>query len=206
MNKYRIESTRLQSWDYGSNGAYFITICTINRKHFFGNIQDGKMHLSEIGLLAEKHWLEIPQHFPFVSLGNFVVMPDHTHGILIINKLDTETPKLGVSFVEIPKPNLMETPKPNLDIREETPKLGVSVETVETPKPKNGGKNPKWKPNSIGSIINQYKRVVTLNARKIQKNFGWQSLYHDQIIRNAHHYENINSYIAKNPANWDKNR
>ena len=198
MNKYRIESTRLQSWDYGNNGAYFITICTKKRKHFFGNILDGEMHLSEIGLLAEKHWLEIPQHFPFVSLGNFVVMPDHTHGIPIINKLDIETPNLGVSP--------METPKPNLDIREETPNLGVSVETVETPKPKNGGKNPKWKPNSIGSIINQYKRVVTINARKIQKNFGWQSLFHDYIIRNAQQYENINNYIAKNPANWGKKK
>lgn len=85
-NKYRIPSARLQNWDYGTNGAYFITICTQNREHFFGEIVDGQMQLNELGQLAEKYWLEIPQHFPFIELGNFVVMPNHTHGILIIDK------------------------------------------------------------------------------------------------------------------------
>ena len=90
-NKYRISSARLQSWDYSNNGAYFITICTQNRNHFFGKIQNQEMHLSEIGKLAEKYWLEIPEHFPFVELGNFVVMPNHFHGILIINKINIDS-------------------------------------------------------------------------------------------------------------------
>ncbi len=87
-NKYPIPSARLQSWDYGSNGAYFITICTKNRKHFFGEISGGEMHLNELGKLAEKYWIEIPQHFTFIELGEFVVMPNHMHGILIIDKTD----------------------------------------------------------------------------------------------------------------------
>ena len=90
-NKYRISSARLQSWDYSNNGAYFITICTQNRNHFFGKIQNQEMHLSEIGKLAEKYWLEIPEHFPFVELSNFVVMPNHFHGILIINKINIDS-------------------------------------------------------------------------------------------------------------------
>jgi REP element-mobilizing transposase RayT len=93
QNKYRIQSARLQNWDYGSNGAYFITICTQNREHFFGEIignnsssnTEKSMRLNEIGLFAEKYWKEIPKQFPYVELGNFVVMPNHTHGILIIN-------------------------------------------------------------------------------------------------------------------------
>lgn len=89
-NKYRIPSARLQNWDYGANGAYFITICTHNREHFFGEIVvsagEPTMQLSEMGKLAEQHWMEIPTHFPFVELGNFVVMPNHTHGILIVDK------------------------------------------------------------------------------------------------------------------------
>lgn len=93
QNKYRIQSARLQNWDYGSNGAYFITICTQNREHFFSEIignnsssnTEKSMQLNEIGLLAKKYWLEIPKQFPYVELGNFVVMPNHTHGILIIN-------------------------------------------------------------------------------------------------------------------------
>ena len=59
-NKYRIETTRLKNWDYGWNAAYFITIVTKNRVHYFGEIKNGKMHLSEIGEMAEKYWNEIP--------------------------------------------------------------------------------------------------------------------------------------------------
>ena len=86
QNKYRIASTRLQNWDYGSNAAYFITICTKKRKHFFGEIINKEMQLNDAGKLAEQYWLEIPNHFPFIELGNFVVMPNHMHGILIIDK------------------------------------------------------------------------------------------------------------------------
>ena len=93
-NKYRITSARLKGYDYGSEGAYFITICTDNREHFFGeikevsegNITKKTMHLNHVGRLAEQFWMEIPVHFPFVELGEFVVMPNHIHGILILNK------------------------------------------------------------------------------------------------------------------------
>ena len=86
QNKYRIESARLQSWDYGNNGSYFITICTKNREHHFGKIVEQEMQLNETGKLAEQYWVEIPIQFPFIELGNFVVMPNHVHGILIIDK------------------------------------------------------------------------------------------------------------------------
>lgn len=86
QNKYRIPSARLQDWDYGWNAPYFVTICTQNREHYFGKIGNGKMQLSEIGEIAKKCWIEIPEHFTFVELGAFVVMPNHVHGIIIINK------------------------------------------------------------------------------------------------------------------------
>lgn len=88
QNKYRIKSTRLQDWDYGSNAAYFVTICTQNREHYFGEITNGIMQLSEIGYMANKYWSEIPKHFPFVELDEFVIMPNHVHGIIVINKSD----------------------------------------------------------------------------------------------------------------------
>lgn len=91
QNKYRIASARLQSWDYGNNGSYFITICTKNREHFFGKIAEQEMHLNETGKLAEQYWVEIPEHYPFIELGNFVVMPNHMHGILIIENSDPKT-------------------------------------------------------------------------------------------------------------------
>ena len=85
-NKYRIKSIRLPNWDYGWNAAYFITICAKNRIHYFGKIENEKMILTDIGKSAEKYWYEIPEHFPFVKLGEFVVMPNHIHGIIIIDK------------------------------------------------------------------------------------------------------------------------
>jgi len=85
-NKYRIKSTRLQNWDYGWNAAYFVTICTADQKCFFGKIRNGKMQLSETGRWADKFWHEIPNHFSFVRLGAFVVMPNHIHGIVVIDK------------------------------------------------------------------------------------------------------------------------
>jgi REP element-mobilizing transposase RayT len=96
--KYRIPSARLITWDYGWNAQYFITICTKNKEHSFGEIINNKMELSEIGKLALSFWEEIPEHFPFVFLDEFVVMPNHIHGMVIIDKPQNEAP-----FTEIPK-------------------------------------------------------------------------------------------------------
>ncbi len=69
----------MQSWDYGNNAFYHVTICTKNMIHLFGQVFDEKMQLNDLGFLAEKFWLEIPAHFSFVKLDEFVVMPNHVH-------------------------------------------------------------------------------------------------------------------------------
>ncbi|MEK7598102.1 MAG: hypothetical protein AAB441_05685 [Patescibacteria group bacterium] len=86
-DKYRIPTSRLPNWDYSDNGYYFITICTKDKEEFFGNIINNKMCLSEIGEIANKCWLEIINHFPFVALDEFITMPNHIHGILIIKNV-----------------------------------------------------------------------------------------------------------------------
>lgn len=91
-NKYRIKSTRLKGWDYSSEGFYFITICTYNRNQYLGQIINGKMELSEIGVIVEKYWHEIPRHYKNISLDSFVIMPNHLHGIIIVNfKMPVDT-------------------------------------------------------------------------------------------------------------------
>ena len=91
LNKYRISSTRLQTWDYGSQALYFITICTKDRENYFGEIitaetQDlASLRPTTMGAVAQKNWKEIPLHFPFVELDEFIVMPNHIHGILFFN-------------------------------------------------------------------------------------------------------------------------
>jgi putative transposase len=87
-NTYRIESARAQWWDYGLNGAYFITICTKNREHYFGEIVNGKMVLSETGYISEQEWLKTFEMRPDMNLemGEFIVMPNHFHAIIVIGE------------------------------------------------------------------------------------------------------------------------
>lgn len=100
-NKYTIKSVRLEKYDYSQNGMYFITICTKDRQEFFGKIKGGKMMLSDIGKIANGYWQKIPQHFPFVKLDEFIVMPNHIHGIVEINWDIIGNASLGVETQNI---------------------------------------------------------------------------------------------------------
>ena len=86
-DKHHRRSIRLQGYDYSQPGIYFITLCTQNRECLFGEILNGEMRLNEFGKIAHQCWLEIPQHFPHVQLDEFVVMPDHIHGIIVLNNI-----------------------------------------------------------------------------------------------------------------------
>ena len=198
QNKYRIPSARAQWWDYGDNGAYFITICTANRECFFGSITDSVMVLSELGEIVKKYWSEIPEHFSYVKLDTFEVMPNHFHGIIIFEKSDNQN-----NIVVVPPPNLVETPK-----LVETPNLGVSTSSsspstsISSSSIKCGGKNDRWHKGVLGVIINQFKRKCTFECRKINLNFGWQSRFYDNIIRDQESYDIISKYIINNPEKW----
>ncbi len=106
QNRYRIESTRLQNWDYRWAGAYFITICTKNREHFFGEIDNGEMKLSEIGRIAEQEWQKKFDMRPDMNLqmGEYQIMPNHFHAIIIIGENEynkrgwTTIQKFGIRY------------------------------------------------------------------------------------------------------------
>jgi REP element-mobilizing transposase RayT len=177
MNKYRIASARKRNWDYRSEAMYFITICTQNRLFYFGNIKNGQMILSDIGQYATTCWLDIPNHFPFIELINFVVMPNHIHGLLQIHD----------NSVDIPVETLHATSlqwKPQQQNKNEF-MAGIS--------PKRG---------SLSSVIRSYKSTVTRYANQNKSEFGWQSRFHDHIIRNNSEFIRINKYIINNPENW----
>lgn len=80
------KSYRLKNYNYSSNGYYFITICLKNRTNYFGKIKNEKMILNKLGEIVKKYWMEIPKHFKHVYLDEFIIMPDHMHGILIIKQ------------------------------------------------------------------------------------------------------------------------
>ncbi len=86
-NDYRIDSARLKSWDYTSPWWYYVTLNTKVHNMWFGEIVASKMELNELGLIANDNWLSIPEHYPEVELDYYVVMPNHIHGIIILNPL-----------------------------------------------------------------------------------------------------------------------
>lgn len=100
--KHRSGPYRLKAHDYGSDDWYFVTICTKYREHYFGeiiqplqhevsvaqNLAPPQMSLTPIGKIAFQYWTEIPDHFPFVVVDEFVIMPDHMHGLIYFNKPD----------------------------------------------------------------------------------------------------------------------
>lgn len=184
QNKYRIPSARLQGYDYGQNGAYFITICTKGRDHFFGEIisspgsetQDiASLQLTQMGVIANEYWQGISQHFPFVIVDEYSVMPNHVHGIIIIDKPVDTVPALKsqdiASMLEIRYVN----------------KFG----------PQSG---------NISSIIRGYKAGVKSFATRNKIAFGWQARFYDHIIRDDNEMKRIRKYIVENPSNWVKDR
>jgi len=186
-NKYRIPSARHPYWDYRWPGAYFITICTQNRVHYFGKINNGKMVLSNVGVIADILWHEIPHHAPNVELGAFVVMPNHVHGILILtengNDNDNDNVETGHALslpTDIPT-----------DIFTEKP----IEKTIGQQRFQNIGKN------SISSIVGSYKSAVTKHAHRLGLEFAWQTRFYDHIIRDTKSFQNITRYIINNPAN-----
>jgi REP element-mobilizing transposase RayT len=75
---------RLQGYDYASEGIYFVTLCTQNKWCLFGDVISGEMILNEVGRAVNQCWLDIPVHYPHVVLDEYIVMPNHVHGILEI--------------------------------------------------------------------------------------------------------------------------
>ncbi|MDY6846166.1 MAG: transposase [Chloroflexota bacterium] len=98
------KNIRLKDYDYSSAGYYFVTIVSNKRKNIFGNIIEGEIELNLLGMIVKKTWREIPQHFPYIEIDSYVVMPNHFHGIIIINEvgarhaspLQTKSYPLGV--------------------------------------------------------------------------------------------------------------
>ncbi len=183
--KYKGGSRRWSKWDYRNNAAYFVTICTKNRVFYFGQIdlkvewQNRWMRRSGIGNIAKRMWREIPAHFPFVKLGEFVIMPNHVHGIVIIQGNN--------SIGNHDSTKNEDRSERSSDIQQNKNKIMAKIP------PKKG---------SLSSVIRSYKSVVTREARRIKSNFAWQSRFHDHVIRNKREYQRIADYIMDNPKNW----
>lgn len=203
---------RLRNFDYSSEAWYFITICTKNRAHTLGEIEHGQMHLSAIGKQANLYWNEIPKHFPHTELGEFIIMPNHIHGIIGINKKNKNTVQARHGM---PQPDNLkknrnnsvrtrhgETQSYNPKNKNNTVRTRHVVSQLE--KTNQFGKTIA---GSLSAIIGQLKSSLTRWSRKNgYDNFAWQGRFHDHIIRNDGAFQRISNYIKNNPANWQKDK
>lgn len=174
---------RLKKYDYSNAGWYFITICTKNRECLFGNIVHEKMVLNKFGLLIKSNWEKLIDRFR-IELDEFVIMPNHIHGIVIIRQTDV----VGVSFM---KPELkMIISKSNHHMKLLNNKKGLINQTP-----------------TIGLIIRHFKSKCTFMLHKNRFiNDLWQGNYYEHIIRNEYSLFQIRQYIRDNPINWNEDR
>ncbi|TFI53744.1 transposase [Mastigocladus laminosus UU774] len=186
-DKYRVESIRLPNRDYAANGLYFVTICTRDRTCFFGDVIDGKVDLSEIGQIAQLYWAEIPDHFEHTYIDVYAIMPNHVHGIVVIDK-----------------PHNVET---RLSEAMRDSAIGASLHQPQTQPIDQSNKFAPLKNGSLQAIINAYKSSVTRWCRKNgQEHFGWQSRFYDHIIRADGSLDRIREYIVNNPIKWEDDK
>jgi REP element-mobilizing transposase RayT len=175
IQKYHRHSIRLPGYDYASLGDYYITICTNNRKPIFGTIVDGQMHLNRLGEIARDQWFatqKIRGHV-FLYKDEFVVMPNHIHGIIHI---DDGGPKLSNGHVGAQRRC---APTPDHVINVVPHSLGAIVRGYKS---------------AVSHEIHELLRS--------RENTIWQRNYYESIITSDEDYARIAVYIEFNPKNW----
>lgn len=188
-DKHHRRSIRLQGYDYSQAGLYFITICCEDRICRFGQVENGTMILNKYGQIAYNEWMKTPEIRPNVKLHEFVVMPNHIHGI--IQLLD-----IGRGELHSPDDNELHSPDDKLHSPDDN--RGVCKTPLRGPS------------QTIGAIVRGYKSSVTKQINLLRA-FDtpiklWQRNYHDHIIRNEQSYQRISEYIKNNPAKWDDDK
>ena len=182
LNKYRIPSARA-TWHGYDGGIYFVTICTQNREHYFGEIvyddnREAKMNLTDIGTYADSQIKKINTYYPYAEMPLWVIMPNHLHAIVIIANVN-EYLNDGECGDGVWNGGMGKT-KPG----------GVT-----------GDKNPMLK-KCLGTIIRGLKARITKYAGDNRLLFAWQSRFHDHIVRTQDELNRISEYIENNPARW----
>lgn len=219
-NKHHRRSIRLKGYDYSKSGLYFITICCQDRICRFGDIIVGaglapaQMVLNEFGQIAYNEWIKLTERFTNFELDVFQIMPNHMHGIIVLNDA------VGAGFT--PAQNETFTPAQNGDNTE----YNIPAQNGLVDQNQNGsdiiqGAGASPAPTAVASvsdIVGAYKSLVANGCLDIWKlkwaevnpapTLGkiWQRDYYEHIIRNEQSYETISNYIIDNPAKWNEDK
>ena len=176
----RRHSVRLPTFDYSSSTAYFITICTQDKRRLFGEVSGYAVALNSIGKIVEHCWLDIPSHFARVELGLHVIMPNHLHGIIRLLPPEAD----GGLVAKHPRRAQHAVP-----LRPDTVRSFAAMT-----------------PNSIPAIVRSFKSAATAAIRTSLGGSSlsvWQRGYHEHVIRDEDDFRNTCEYIRMNPARWE---
>ena len=191
--RHHRRSIRLKGYDYSQAGLYFITICTHQRKCVFGKIESNEMVLNDFGIVANDQWIKLADRYPNFELDVFQIMPNHMHGIIMLNDV-------GAGFPPAPIAN------PNDTIGQPQ---GIAPTTTDENSMNTIGQ-PQGITPTVGDMIGAYKSLVANECLEIFKNRNldifmgklWQRNYYEHIIHNEKSYKRISEYIINNPENW----
>lgn len=182
-NQERRRSLRLKGYDYSRAGAYFVTVCTTDRGPLFGEIVDDALVENPYAKIVRRCWDALPNHYPHVTLDAFVIMPNHVHGIVVLNDVPDGTVganrMVGSGFKPAPTG------------------LGNAVET---------GAPPRHGLPEIARALKTYSARGINALRGTPGTAVWQRSYYEHVIRNEHALRRIREYIVSNPRNWQKDR
>jgi putative transposase len=176
----RRRSVRLSGHDYGGDGTYFITVCTCNRACLFGEVYRGVVDLNEVGRIAASTWTEIIRHFPGLILDDWVVMPNHLHGIIALSGIEN----------------------PCDDVAHLAWKARFRAMPQAAPS-RLLARGPARK--SLAAIVGSFKSAATRRINRIRGTPAtpvWQRGYHEHIIDGLSALNRIRQYIAENPSRW----
>ena len=183
-------SIRLKGYDYTREGGYFITACTHNHENLFGEIVNGEMRLNELGQIVQFTWEDLVNYVNGIELDEFVIMPNHIHGIIII---------VGVVGAGL-------EPAPT----EPAPTEPAHTEPTHTEPAHTESAPTKSAPTTpLSEIVRQLKTFSARRINVVRNTPGtpvWQRNYYEHIIRNDQSYMNIAEYIRDNPAQWEADK
>ncbi len=189
--KHHRRSIRLKGYDYSQSGGYFITICQQNRECLFGNIVEGEMSLNLWGNIVMECWYNLPSHYSNIELDEFIIMPNHLHGIMFIvdDAVGARSPR-----PDSPRPDLSHPDSPDKEniIFQET--IGAIGATERRPYVV-----------TLGKIVAYFKYQSTKRLNEINGSPGmriWQRNYYEHIIRDEKELYAIRKYIIDNPLQW----
>ena len=205
QNKYRIQTARAE-WHGYDGGIYFVTICTAGREHYFGEIETGTepiMYLSPIGSFANQLITNITTLYPYAEIPLFVIMPNHIHAIVYINRNSLKNNNLN-THNRVDAMNFGNNGDAmNFGNNGDAMNFGNNGDAMN--RVSTGGVTGQRNPmitNCLGTVIRGLKARVTRWANQNSIPFGWQARFYDRVVRNHDELNRIADYIENNVINW----